>query len=168
MLVYTSGTTGVAKGVMLSEHNLVSSVYYGMQISTVYTTGLSVLPYNHTYEAVCDILVSIQKHATLCINENLRSIAENLKLYKPDYIMLVPAYVDNFYKKIWSSAEAAGKADGLRKLIKISARLRKIGIDRRRELFETVHKVFGGRLISIVCGGAPIRPELAEFSMQSA
>lgn len=163
MLVYTSGTTGVAKGVMLSEHNLVSSVYYGMQISTIYTTGLSVLPYNHTYEAVCDILVSIHKHATLCINENLRSVAENLKLYKPDYIMLVPAFVDNFYKKIWSSAEATGKADGLRKLIKISSKLRKIGIDRRHTFFESVHKVFGGRLIKIVCGGAPIRPELAEF-----
>lgn len=55
MLVYTSGTTGMAKGVMLSEHNLVSCVYYGLQVSTVYTTCLSVLPYHHTYEAVAGL-----------------------------------------------------------------------------------------------------------------
>ena len=51
LLVYTSGTTGFSKGVMLSEHNLVSSVYYGLMVSTVYDTGLSLLPYHHTYEA---------------------------------------------------------------------------------------------------------------------
>lgn len=42
MLVYTSGTTGMAKGVMLSEHNLISIVYYGLRVSTVYDSGLSV------------------------------------------------------------------------------------------------------------------------------
>ena len=68
LLVYTSGTTGFSKGVMLSEHNLVSSVYYGLMVSTVYDTGLSLLPYHHTYEAVSDILVSFHHHSTLCIN----------------------------------------------------------------------------------------------------
>ena len=79
LLVYTSGTTGIAKGVMLSHHNLVSSVYYGMQVSNVYTTGLSVLPYNHAYEAVCGVLVAIHSHATLCINESLKNTLKNLQ-----------------------------------------------------------------------------------------
>ncbi|HAX83436.1 MAG TPA: AMP-dependent synthetase, partial [Ruminococcaceae bacterium] len=74
LLVYTSGTTGFSKGVMLSEHNIVSSVYYGLMISTVYDTGLSLLPYHHTYEAVSDILVSFHHHSTLCINESLPAI----------------------------------------------------------------------------------------------
>ena len=74
MLVYTSGTTGIAKGVMLSEHNLVSSVYYGLQVSTVYTKCLSVLPYHHTYEAVSGLLVAIHKHVTICINDSLKNV----------------------------------------------------------------------------------------------
>lgn len=163
LLVYTSGTTGIAKGVMLSHHNLVSSVYYGMQVSNVYTTGLSVLPYNHAYEAVCGVLVAIHSHATLCINESLKNTLKNLQEFKPDYIYLVPAIVDVFYKKIWSTAEKTGKAKALRMLIKVSNGLLKVGIDLRRVLFKSVLDNFGGRLAKIVCGGAPIRPEVGDF-----
>ncbi len=163
MLVYTSGTTGVAKGVMLSEYNLVSSVYYGMQVSSIFGTGLSVLPYNHTYEAIPGILVAIHFHVTLCINENLKTVLKNLTVYKPDYIYLVPAFVEVFYRKVWSTARAQGKEKGLKMLIKISNALRKIGIDKRRTLFKSVHEAFGGNLKKIVCGGAPLRQELGEF-----
>ncbi len=163
MLIYTSGTTGIAKGVMLSQHNIVSSVYYGMQVSNVYTNGLSVLPYNHAYEAVCGLLVALHSRATICINSNLKMILKNLQEFKPDYIYLVPAFVDMFYKKIWSTAEKTGKAAMLRKLIKVSDALRKVGIDLRRTLFKSVHVNFGGELLKIVCGGAPIRPEVGDF-----
>jgi len=163
MLVYTSGTTGMAKGVMLSEHNLVSCVYYGLQVSTVYTTCLSVLPYHHTYEAVAGILVALHHHCTICINDNLKSVLKNLQLFKPDYIYLVPAFAEIFYKKIWSNAKETGKDKILKIMIKVSNALRKIGIDLRKKLFKSVHSAFGGNLIKIVCGGAPIRPELGKF-----
>lgn len=163
MLVYTSGTTGMAKGVMLSEHNLVNSVYHGLRVSTVYERCLSVLPYHHTYEAVSGLLVSLHHHSTICINENLKTVQKNLQLYKPDYVYLVPAFVEVFYKKIWSNAKQAGKEKALKTLIKISNFLRKIGIDLRRKLFKSVLDAFGGNLIKIVCGGAPIRAELGEF-----
>ena len=94
LLVYTSGTTGFSKGVMLSEHNLVSSVYYGLMVSTVYDTGLSLLPYHHTYEAVSDILVSFHHHSTLCINESLPAMLKNLVIYKPSYVYVVPAIAE--------------------------------------------------------------------------
>ena len=163
MLVYTSGTTGTSKGVMLSLHNLVSSVYYGLQVSTVYETDLSVLPYNHTYEAVCGILVSLHHHSTICINDSLRHVADNLKLFKPDYIMLVPLFVENLYKKIQSTLEATGKAKLINTMIATSNGMRRMGIDMRKKLFKPIHDVFGGNLKKIVCGGAPIRPELAGF-----
>lgn len=163
MLVYTSGTTGMAKGVMLSEHNLCSSVYYGLHCCTPGRVGLSVLPYHHTYEAVPGLLVAIHHHSTLCLNENLRTVSLNLNLYKPDYMYVVPAYLEAFYKKIWASVEKQGKKTAFSALIKLSNGLRKIGIDRRRSLFRTVHASFGGNLSQFVCGGAPIRRELADF-----
>ena len=163
MLVYTSGTTGMAKGVMLSEHNLVSCVYYGLQVSTVYTTCLSVLPYHHTYEAVAGLLVALHHHCTICINDSLKAVLKNLQLYKPDYIYLVPAFAEIFYKKIWANAKETGKDKALRIMIKVSNGLRKVGIDLRKKLFKSVHQAFGGNLIKIVCGGAPIRPELGKF-----
>ena len=163
MLVYTSGTTGVAKGVMLSEHNLVSCVYYGLHVSTLYGHGLSVLPYNHTYEAVAGILVAIHFHTYLCINDSLKTVLKNLGLYKPYNIYLVPAFVEVFYKRIWSNAKISGKETALKILIKVSNGLRKVGIDLRRKLFKSVHEAFGGNLRKIVCGGAPLRKELGDF-----
>ena len=163
MLVYTSGTTGMQKGVMLSEHNLVSSVYYGLLVSTVYTRSLSVLPYNHTYEAVSGLLVSIHKHVTICINDSLKFVLKNLQEYKPDFIYLVPAFVEVFYKKIMANARQSGKEQTLKKMIAMSNKLRRVGIDLRKTLFASVHKAFGGNLRKIVCGGSPLRPELGEF-----
>lgn len=163
LLVYTSGTTDEPKGVMLSEHNLVSCVYYGLQVSTVYTKCLSVLPYHHTYEAVAGILVALHKHVTICINDSLKNVLKNLQLYKPDYIYLVPAFAEVFYKSIWANAKKTGKETGLKILIKVSNALRKIGIDKRKTLFKSIHEAFGGNLRKIVVGGAPIRPELGKF-----
>ncbi len=163
LLVYTSGTTGLAKGVMLSEHNLVCLVKYGLQVATIHTTALSVLPYHHTYEAVAGILVGLHKRCTICINDNLGAVLKNMLIFKPDYIYLVPAFAEVFYKRIWENAEKNGKADSLRKGIKISRILMKLGIDKRRTLFKSVHDAFGGNLREIVCGGAPIRAEIGEF-----
>lgn len=77
--------------------------------------------------------------------------------------MLVPLFVESLYKKIWANAEEQGKADALKKMIKVSGKLLKVGIDMRRVFFKSIHEVFGGRLVKIVCGGAPMRKELGDF-----
>jgi long-chain acyl-CoA synthetase len=163
MLVYTSGTTGMAKGVMLTEHNLISCVYYGLQVSTVFDRCLSVLPYHHTYEAVAGILVALHHHSTICINDNLKSVLKNLQLYKPDYIYLVPAFAEIFHKRIWANAKDSHKALALKIMIKLSNFLRIFKIDIRKKLFKSIHEAFGGNLRKIVVGGAPLRAELGDF-----
>ena len=163
MIVYTSGTTGIAKGVMLTEHNLVSSIYYGLSCSQIYDTGLSVLPYNHVYESVCDILVTHHFHATLCINDSLKDVLKNLKLFKPSHIYLVPAFTDLFYTKIMQNIKKQGKEKKFNFALKLSRAALKVGIDLRPKLFKEIRETFGGRLRRIVCGGAPIRPEIGQF-----
>ena len=163
LLVFTSGTTGNPKGVMLSTKNIISISNEGTRISSFYDVGLSILPYHHTYELVCHILVAYKYGSTVCINESLRSILTNFKLYQPTHTFLVPLFLEKFYKTIWQKAEEEGKADTLRKSIKISNALLKTGIDMRSTLFKDVRAAFGGKLIKIVCGGAPLRAEVAEF-----
>lgn len=163
LLIYTSGTTGAPKGVMLTEHNLMSVVYYGLQVADIETRCLSVLPYHHTYEAVAGILVGLHKRVCICINDSLKNVLKNIQLYKPDYIYLVPAFTEVFYKNIWNNAEKTGKAKMLRKIIPVSNALRKVGIDLRHVFFKSIHEAFGGNLKEIVCGGAPIRPEIGKF-----
>lgn len=163
MLVYTSGTTGDPKGVMLSEHNLVSMVYYGMRVSKPETTELAVLPFHHTYEAVPGVLVSLHKHNTMCINQKLTQVLKNMQVFRPDYMYIVPAFAELFYKKIWAAAREGGKERGLKMLIHMSNALRKIGIDKRRKLFKTILDSFGGELRTLICGGAPVRAELGYF-----
>lgn len=163
MLVYTSGTTGLAKGVMLSEKNLVSLVYHGLRSATIYSRCLSILPYHHTYEAVCGILVGIHKRVTLCINESLKAIAKNLGIYKPDYMYVVPAVASALHKNVLRNAQKQGKLKMLLTMMKVSNALRKVGIDLRRKLFASVHEGLGGELLEVVCGGAPIPVETAYF-----
>lgn len=163
MLVYTSGTTGIAKGVMLSEHNLVSGVYYGLQVSRIYDTALSILPYHHTYESVCDILVNIHSHATLCINFVMRELVSDMQLYHPTNIYIVPAIAEFIYFLIMKNLKEKGKLKTFKKGVKISKAALRLGIDIRPKLFAELHNLFGGKLRKIVCGGAPIRPEMGEF-----
>ena len=134
-----------------------------MQVASINTKCLSVLPYHHTYEAVPGLLVALHKHATICINDSLKNVLKNLQLFKPDYIYLVPAFVEVFYKNIWANAKKTGKDKGLKILIKVSNLLRKIGIDKRRVFFKSIHEAFGGELRKIVVGGAPLRSELGDF-----
>lgn len=163
LLVYTSGTTGEPKGVMLTEHNILSVGNYGLQVAEIKTKCLSVLPYHHTYEAVAGLIISIHRQTTVCINDSLKNVLKNLQLYKPDYIYLVPAFTELFYKNIWANAEKTGKAKTLRIAIPISNALLKIGIDIRKKLFKSIYDAFGGNLQEIICGSAPIRPDVGKF-----
>lgn len=163
MIVYTSGTTGLAKGVMLSEHNLISMIYNGLRVATVYSRCLSVLPYHHTYEAVAGILVSMHNHSCICINENMKSVVKNLSLYKPDYMFVVPAILELFHKRIWANAKESKKDKLLKIMIPVSNFLLSLGIDVRKKLFSSIHNALGGNFKSIMTGGAPVNPDLGDF-----
>lgn len=155
-LIYTSGTTGNPKGVMLSHKNLASDMVNSSANLYVPQDTVVVLPLNHTFGFMAGVLCQIHRGYAVYINHSLRNILRDIKVMKPHHISVVPLFVENFHKNIWRNAEKQGKADMLRKLIKLSNGLRRIGIDIRRLLFKSVIDAFGGNLEIIISGGAPI------------
>ena len=160
-MLFTSGTTGTSKCVMLSQKNVVSVVNaasFGVEFFPE-DTLVSVLPVHHTYELMC-LLAEMNYGMHVCINDSLRHVVRNFQKFKPTGLVLVPLFVNTIYKRIWSEAEKKGSAKKLRFAIKLSRALRKIGIDVRRSLFKEVRAAFGGELERIICGGAALNPDL--------
>ncbi len=165
-VLFTSGTTGSSKGVMLSQKNIIHAIN-GSYRRTGFDetdTVVSVLPIHHTYEMTCGILTPLFIGATVCINDSLKYIVRNFQLFRPTGLVLVPLFVSTVYKKIWETARKGGKEKLLRGSMSVSNVLRKVKIDPRSILFKSVQNVFGGRLKRIICGGAPMPPDLvADF-----
>lgn len=161
-LVYTSGTTGLAKGVMLSERNVCSCVFHTMRISTLYDTCIAVLPLHHTFGSV-GVLCSLHLHTTICINDNIRNVLKDMQTFRPSYIYLVPRFAEIFYSNIIKKIQQSGIEKKFNLLIKVSNALRKVGIDLRHVFFKKILENFGGRMKKIVTGGAPIRPDIGDF-----
>lgn len=166
VLLFTSGTTDKAKGVMLSHKNLCSNLT--AVCSTLYIDStdsvLSILPLHHTYECTCGFLVMIYNGCTISFNEGLKHIAKNLKETNPSIIILVPLILENMYKKIW---DQASKKRGLKIKLKAAIFISNIllnifKIDIRKKLFKQIHDNIGGNVRLIVSGAAAINPEVSK------
>ncbi|MBQ5833980.1 MAG: AMP-binding protein [Clostridia bacterium] len=162
-MLFTSGTTGSSKCVMLSEKNIVSVV--NNACATVDFSPedaiVSVLPIHHTYELAI-MLAGLNYGMNIAINDSLKRVLKNFALFAPTGLVLVPLFVSTMNKRIWDEARKGGKEKALRLLIKLSRGLRALHIDLRKVFFSQITSAFGGRLEKIVCGGAPLNPELAE------
>lgn len=159
-ILYTSGTTGTSKGVMLSHYNISGMIAGALRMIEIKGRLMSVLPLHHSYECNLDVLGSIYTGVGLFINDNLKNTLVNMKYAKPVCICLVPLFLETFYKKIWAEAKKSGKDKLLKAMIASSNVMLKAGVDLRRKLFKSVLDAFGGELEMIVCGGAPLNPDL--------
>lgn len=163
-IIFTSGTTGTSKGVMLSQKNLTAAVNSSCQ-SMCYdskNTFVSFLPVHHTYEMTCGQLGAINIGGTMLINDSLKHTMRNLTAFKPNTLVLVPLFVETMYKKIWEEIKKRNMTQKVRAAIKLSNALLKIGIDKRKTFFAPIINSLGGNLESIVCGGAPLNPQLVK------
>lgn len=160
-VLYTSGTTGTSKGVMLTENMIKSSITVcnTMIAATGENTFVSVLPLHHTFGMTCNHITAIHVGASVFMNDSIKHVMRNFADYKPTSLILVPLFVETMDKKIWDGIRKKGKEKQVKALIKFSNALRKIGIDKRRVFFKDILDVFGGKLEYIVCGGAPLNPE---------
>ncbi len=163
VMLFTSGTTGSSKCVMLCEKNVCACVNSACETVNFSENDrtVSVLPLHHTYELAI-MLASLCYGITIGINDTLRHLMRNFAEFKPTGLILVPLFVNTMYKKIWDEARKKGKDKLLRRMIKLSNGMRRVGIDLRRKLFASVLGAFGGSLEKIVCGGAPLNPEMVK------
>ena len=161
-IIFTSGTTGTSKGVMLSMRNLVAAAdasCKGVPYDSK-TRLVSVLPQHHTYEMTCSHLAVINLGASEFINDSLKYTMRNFQNYKPTALVLVPLFVETVYKKIWDNIRKKGMEKKVRGLMKFSDTLLKMGIDLRGVFFKEIQAALGGEVKSMICGGAPISPQI--------
>ncbi len=161
-IVFTSGTTGKGKGVMLSTTNIVSDMTQGMYLFDITPKTLNVLPPHHTFGSTVNFVGHFAQGSEIYISSGIKYILNELKEQQPTHLVLVPLFVETFYKRIWAAAEKQGKAEALRKLMKVSNNMRKMGIDMRKTLFKSVTSAFGGKLQMIICGGAALNQDIID------
>ena len=166
-ILFTSGTTGVSKGVMISQTNIVANLKEIHRLDFASNVPgpkvvLSVLPVHHTFELTVDNLGILCYGATICINDSIENIAANINTFKPSVMLIVPAIAEALYKKIkdaMSDSKTARKINNGKRIVKVAGTL---GMDVRRSIYKSLLDKFGGNLTNIVVGGAALRPEICE------
>lgn len=155
-IVYTSGTTGTSKGVMLTHRNLAVDTVSTCENCRIDDGTVLLLPLHHTFGLVAGVTCVLLWGHYIYINKSLKNVNSDFLKAKPEHLSLVPMVVEGLYKRIWETAEKEGKAKALRMLMKVSDALLAVGIDVRKKLFKSIIAAFGGRLQTIVSGGAAI------------
>lgn len=162
VMLFTSGTTGTSKCVMLSEKNICAAINSACEAVDFFPRDVlvSVLPIHHTYELCCS-LAAANYGCEIAINDSLRHCMRNFQTFRPTALVLVPLFLTTMDKKVWDEIRKKGVESAVRGLMKLSDGTRKIGLDPRRLLFRDILAAFGGRLEKIICGGAPLDPKIA-------
>ncbi|MCQ2533282.1 MAG: AMP-binding protein [Clostridia bacterium] len=158
IILFTSGTTSMSKGVLLTNRNILSNIY---SISTTLYVkpgerDFSVLPLHHTFENTCDFFL-LSQGVCICIGDGLRYISKNMEEWHVEVMVSVPLLYENVYDKINDAIEKSPKTKRLLGImLPVSRFLFKLGVDIRRAVFSKVLEKLGGHIRLVVIGGAGI------------
>ena len=166
LLVFTSGTTGKGKGVMLSQHNFTSDLADVIQFIDFSVKCINVLPPHHTYGSSVSIYGQNCIGCDIYISSGVKYIVKELQEHKPGHLVAVPLYVETFYRKILKGIDDKGKAAAalMRVLMAINRGCHKLGFGPFDGFFKSkILANFGGELNMIISGGAPLNQEMADL-----
>ena len=164
IILFTSGTTSMSKGVLLSQKNIVSNVYY-ITTTLFVKPGdrfFSILPLHHTFENTIDFFL-LSMGCTCCLSDGLRYVVKNLQEWHPDVCISVPLLYENIYGKIQDGIRESGKEKLIKVMVPITKFLCKLGIDIRRGIFKDILDKLGGNIRLVVIGGAAIDKRYIDF-----
>lgn len=164
VLLFTSGTTGMSKAVMLSNRNICSDIMSIMGIVKINKGEriMSILPIHHTYECTVTFLCCIYGGVTICFCEGVRYITKNLEEYKPNILIVVPLIIEKFYGRIKKTIEKEKAQTKVKVAGKIYKAAKKFGVDTSDLFFKKIKDAFGGSIRLIISGAAGIDPKIIE------
>ena len=163
LLVFTSGTTGKGKGVMLSQNAILSDLSSVIPYMDFGKKTVGVLPPHHTFGSSVMLIGHMMIGSEIYISGGLRYVAKELKEQAPEHLVIVPLYLETFYRRIMANLKEKKKEKLVARMIKVSNAMLKVGIDVREKLFGEIRAAFGGKVKMIISGGAPINPEILNF-----
>lgn len=163
LLVFTSGTTGKGKGVMLSQNAVLSCMSDVIPYIDFGKRTVGVLPPHHTYGSSVMLVGHMMIGTEIYISAGLKYVVKEFKEQKPEHLILVPLYLETFYRKMQSAIKDQGKTRLVKVMMKVSNFLRKFGIDLRKKLFKSLRDALGGEVKMVISGGAPINSDIIYF-----
>ncbi len=162
VLLFTSGTTSMSKGVMLNQRNICANVSAITSSIKIYPNDvhLSILPLHHTFELSIGMLFMINNGVAIAYCEGVKHIAKNLKEFNVTILVVVPAILEAIYKKMKEGIKKSGKEGQINTLSKVAKAFQLVGIDLRRTFFKRIFDQIGPGLRLAVSGAAPIDKEI--------
>ncbi len=157
-ILFTSGTSGISKGVELTNRNIAFEIVHTSMLFEPTGGVLAVLPFHHAFGLVVGILMVVNYGMPIYINKSLKHVKKNMEDFKPQTMFLVPMFVEFFHRQIWAEIRKKDKINAFRGLMKSTDLLLRTGVDVRKKTYGTIQKVFGGNLEYIICGGAALDP----------
>ncbi|MBR4727751.1 MAG: AMP-binding protein [Clostridia bacterium] len=162
-LLFTSGTTGVSKGVMLCQRNFVFEVKAAMGVIKIYPEdcGISLLPLHHTFESSIMLFFAPYCGAKVTFCEGFTHVLRNMKEFNPTVFVAVPQVLEIVHKRILKAIKKKKYGEVKFKVGKALCKgASKVNIDLKRVVFKEIQETFGGHMRLIICGGAPIDPQI--------
>lgn len=166
VIVFTSGSMGNAKGVMLSQRSICTNLMAMRKMVEIFPEDrfLSVLPIHHTYECTCGFLCPLSAGASAHYARSLKTVVEDMQKVRPTLLLGVPLLYDKMYRRITAGIREKKIAAALVPTLKsVSGLLETLGLrEARRKIFEEIHEKFGGAIRLFIAGGAAVDPMTAE------
>lgn len=165
-IIFTSGSLGRAKGVMLTQKNIASNLVAMVSMLFIFPEDkfLSVLPMHHTYECTCGMLCPLYCGASVHYARSLKTVVDDIQKVKATVLLGVPLLYDKMFKRISKAIkEDKVKSILVPALVKITDVIKKLGAeDLKKKVFKEIHNKFGGSVRIFIAGGAAPDPLVAK------